>query len=152
MLTDNKGLMRRTFTEFNKKNSAILDTFAAQDCVYHTISLGRLEGKEALKEFWERLFTDYSDIHFIITYLMAEDDTCAVRYLTEGTHTGPCLDQVATGKHINVEVMDLYSFKDNKMVEGWQLSDTTMRYTASSCRSSNQPRHSLREIFDKESP
>jgi len=54
---------------------------------------------------------------------VAEGDKVLVRLKVKGTHTGAFGDMAATGKRIDIDVLDLFQFKDGVLVEHWALLD-----------------------------
>ena len=50
-------------------------------------------------------------------------DKVLVRLKVKGTHTGPLGEMAATGKKIDIDVLDLFQFKDGVLVEHWALLD-----------------------------
>jgi predicted ester cyclase len=54
---------------------------------------------------------------------VAEGDKVLVRLKVQGTHTGAFGDMAATGKKIDIDVLDLFQFKDGVLVEHWALLD-----------------------------
>jgi len=54
---------------------------------------------------------------------VAEGDKVLVRLKVQGTHTGAFGDMAATGRKIDIDVLDLFQFKDGVLVEHWALLD-----------------------------
>ncbi len=55
--------------------------------------------------------------------LIAEGEKVLVRLRVEGTHGGELMGLPATGKPIDIGVMDLFQIRDGKLIEHWALLD-----------------------------
>ena len=51
-----------------------------------------------------------------------------MRLKVQATHTGAFGDLAATGRQINIDVMDLFQIRDGVLIEHWALLDN-MRMT-----------------------
>ena len=63
------------------------------------------------------------DIKWHIEEMIAEDEKVLVRYTMTGTQTQPLMGIPATGKSINVTAMNIYEFKDGKIIREHGLPD-----------------------------
>lgn len=63
------------------------------------------------------------DIQWHIEEMIAEDEKVLVRYTMTGTQTQPLMGIPATGKSINVTAMNIYEFKDGKIIREHGLPD-----------------------------
>jgi steroid delta-isomerase-like uncharacterized protein len=123
----NKGLVRRHLEEiFNKKNFAVCDEIVAEEFVEHAAAPfaqsapGKVNGPQAMRQTAERLLAQFPDLHMTIEAMVAEEDTVAVRVLSEGTNLGPLNGVVPpTGKRFSARQSHWYRVEDGKLVEHW---------------------------------
>jgi hypothetical protein len=92
---DNKELVRRHFEEiFNRENFAVCDEMMAEEYFEHApapfseSAPGRVNGPRAMRRSAEWLLAQFPDLHMTIEAMVAEEDTVAVRVLSEGTNLG----------------------------------------------------------------
>ena len=55
--------------------------------------------------------------------IVAEGEKVLVRLRVQGTHGGDLMGIPATGRPIDIAVMDLFVIRDGKLVEHWALLD-----------------------------
>ncbi len=58
-----------------------------------------------------------------VDLLLAEGDLVAARWTSEGTNTGPWVGTPATAKRATFSGVNIFRFKDGKVVERWNHSD-----------------------------
>ena len=63
------------------------------------------------------------DVHWIVEEMIADGDKVMIRYTMTGTQTNPLMAIPPTGKKINVTAMNIYEFKDGKIVREHGLPD-----------------------------
>ena len=56
--------------------------------------------------------------------VVSEDGKVLVRLRVVGTHGGELMGMPATGRHIDIAVMDLFHVRDGMLVEHWALLDS----------------------------
>lgn len=79
--------------------------------------------KEGFKEFIYSLWRAFPDIRIIFEDLIIEGNKVAGRYYLTGTHKGEFLDIQATDKQFKVNGMTIFSFRDEKVTERWNIVD-----------------------------
>jgi predicted ester cyclase len=120
----NKAKERYLVTEaLNKGNLAIVDESLAVDFVYHGPGGAEVKGPEGYKQFLAGLRTAYPDIHVKIENIVAEADMVATRYTCTFTFTGQTGTITPTGKRVSMMGTILDRFKDNKIIETWEVYD-----------------------------
>ena len=55
--------------------------------------------------------------------VIAEGEKVLVRLRVKGTHGGDLMGVAATGKAIDIGVLDLFQFRDGRLIEHWALLD-----------------------------
>jgi steroid delta-isomerase-like uncharacterized protein len=121
----NKLAFRRAYEEvFNQGNLAVVEEVIAEDFVNreeHPATT--LPGPEAVRAAATLLRTAFPDLHFTIDELVAEGELVAGRLTMRGTHKGPLLGILPTGRAVEQAQMHFLRFRDGKAVEHWAVRD-----------------------------
>ncbi len=80
-------------------------------------------GPEGVKQLADALHPGIPDMQLPIEDVIAEGEKVLVRLRVKGTHGGELMGIPATGKPINIGVLDLFQFRDGVLVEHWALLD-----------------------------
>ena len=80
---------------------------------------GREEDRQAVK-MWR---TAFPDLKMTVTHVVAEADMVTVRYIGEGTNTGPIFGGPATGKRVKVAGITIFKIKDGRITDEWTSFD-----------------------------
>lgn len=78
------------------------------------------EGMRQLVKFYQQAF---SDTHFNITHLFADDTHVAIRYDVAANHIGPAFGIPPTGKHFTSSGIVIYEMENGKILRSWQELD-----------------------------
>ena len=65
----------------------------------------------------------FPDMQLPLLDFVAEGNKVLVRLKVLGTHTGAFGDMAATGRKIEIDVLDLFQFENGVLVEHWALLD-----------------------------
>ena len=76
-----------------------------------------------MKKLADALHPGIPDMDLPIEDVIAEGEKVLVRLRVKGTHGGDLMGVPATGKPIDIAVLDLFQFQDGKLVEHWALLD-----------------------------
>jgi predicted ester cyclase len=108
---ENKELIRRYFEALvgKPKPTEIVDQFVAEQPLKDHIAM------------YEAAFPEYD---MRIEQMIAEDDLVSVIGRASGTHRGPFMGMLPTGKSWDVPIHNTYRIKDRKIVEHWMVVDT----------------------------
>jgi predicted ester cyclase len=79
--------------------------------------------KEGFKQFIYLLWKGFPDIRIIFEDIIIEGNKVACRYYLTGTHKGEFMDLRPTDKQFRVNGMTVFSFRNSKVVERWNLVD-----------------------------
>jgi predicted ester cyclase len=71
------------------------------------------------------LWKAFPDIRIIFEDIIIEGNKVAGRYCLTGTHKGEFIDLRPTDKQFRVNGMTVFSFRDAKVIERWNLVDMT---------------------------
>lgn len=117
-------LARRFFEEiWNQKRGESLEQFAHAEAISHRSS-DEIKGSA---EFLDSIYLPFTkaipDLHIEIEAVLAQGDEAVVRWRTTGTHTEEGLGVPASGQRINFQGMTWLTFRDGKVIEGWDCWD-----------------------------
>ena len=123
-------LFRRAYEIMSTGDLAELDAVIAEDLVDHAPAPpGFPPGREGVKAFMAEYRKAFPDLRITIEkYLEQGDLGCAVLRAT-GTNTGPLMGQPATGKPIDIAMVDIVRVVDGRAVEHWGASDDLGMFT-----------------------
>lgn len=118
LIEQNKEAARRFFDEiWNQKDETAIARHSAADVQGNDPDFGT--SREEFKGFWRERIAAFPDLHFEILDLIAEGDQVLTRWVMTGTHLGPYLGAVPTGRKIRVDGMSLDRFKDGIVIAGF---------------------------------
>ena len=80
-------------------------------------------GPAGIKKLAEALLPGIPDLQLPIEDVVAEGDKVLVRLRVTGTHDGELMGVPATGRPIDIPVLDLFMIRDAQLVEHWALLD-----------------------------
>ena len=106
---------------FNHGELDGLEAFVAEDSVEHQD--GATSGIDGLRALITELRSQFSDLHLEIQDAATSGDTVWFRIRATGTNDGPLWGRPATGRPIDITVMDVMRVADGRMVEHWGVAD-----------------------------
>jgi steroid delta-isomerase-like uncharacterized protein len=119
----NRQLVDRFWEEiWNQGKLDVANQLASADLL---LSLpGReLRGPAGLKEWVATIRGGFPDIHFTIAQTVVDSDEVAARWTAAGTHTGPVLGIVPTGKQITMTGISTFRIVGGKIAEVYASED-----------------------------
>jgi predicted ester cyclase len=118
-------VVRRLADTFNDPETRELSYFEFYDdsLIIHGFPPNLPTNKEGFKEFIYSLWRAFPDIRIIFEDLIIEGNKVAGRYYLTGTHKGEFLDIQATDKQFKVNGMTIFSFRNEKVTERWNIVD-----------------------------
>jgi steroid delta-isomerase-like uncharacterized protein len=120
----NKQLARDYFAAFLARDEAWWREHIAPEFLRHDPGLPfEVRGPEGVKKLADALHPGIPDMDLPIEDVIAEGEKVLVRLRVKGTHGGDLMGVPATGKPIDIAVLDLFQFQDGKLVEHWALLD-----------------------------
>ena len=120
----NKQLARDYFTAFLAADEAWWAAHVAPGFRRHDPGLPfEVVGPAGIKRLAEALLPGIPDLRLPIEDVVAEGDKVLVRLRVQGTHGGELMGIPATGRPIDIGVLDLFMIRDAKLVEHWALLD-----------------------------
>ena len=79
--------------------------------------------KDGFRQFIHLLWKAFPDIKIVFDEIIVEGNKVAGTYHLTGTHEGEFLDIQPTNKQFRVSGMTVFSFRDEKCIERWNLVD-----------------------------
>lgn len=120
----NKQLARDYFTAFLAADEAWWAKYVAPGFRRHDPGLPfDVVGPAGVKKLAEALLPGIPDLQLPIEDVVAEGDKVLVRLRVKGTHGGELMGVPATGRPIDIAVLDLFTIRDAQLVEHWALLD-----------------------------
>jgi predicted ester cyclase len=123
-LEANKQLCRDYFKAFLAGDAGWWDQHIAPGFVRHDPGLPfEVKGPSGVKQLHDALMPAFPDMQLPLEDFVAEGEKVLVRLRVQATHTGPFGDMAATGKKVDIGVLDLFQVRNGKLIEHWALLD-----------------------------
>jgi len=109
-------------------NAGDLDGFAdllADTFVEHEVTPGLAPTKAGVLDFFRMQLASFPDLRMDVEDVFASGAKAVARVRVTGTNQGPFMGMAATGKPVDVELIDLFRFGDDgRVLEHWGLIDS----------------------------
>jgi predicted ester cyclase len=123
-LEANKNVYRRVVDEVvNQGLFDVVDQLFEPTYVDHGAPPGLPQGLAGVKAVFGMFRTGFSDVHFTIDDMVAQDDIVATLVHGEGTNDGPFMGMPPTGRHARWRSVGFFRVRDGKIVEHWGIPD-----------------------------
>ncbi len=122
---DHAATMRSTYERINAGDIAGFGELVADDFVEHLELPGLPPTKEGMLGFFrETLLAAFPDMRMDVEDLIASEDKTVARVKVTATHQGEFMGVPPTGKHVEMQLIDIMRFDDAGLVcEHWGLAD-----------------------------
>jgi steroid delta-isomerase-like uncharacterized protein len=121
---DNVATLRRTYDRLNAGDIDGFGDLLADDFVEHEVSPGLEPTKEGVKDFFRMYLAAFPDLRMEPEDVLPSGDKVIARTRGTGTHRGDFMGLPATGRSIDVELIDIMRFRDDGLVqEHWGVFD-----------------------------
>jgi steroid delta-isomerase-like uncharacterized protein len=108
-------------------NSGDIDGFAAHladDFVEHEVTPGLAPTKDGVKDFFRMQLAAFPDLRMQAEDIVANDDKVVARVRLSGTNRGAFMGMPATGRSVDVQLIDMFLFGNDGLVrEHWGVLD-----------------------------
>ena len=111
-----------TFNNPQNRETSYFD-FYDDSLIIHGFPPNLPTNKEGFKQFINLLWNAFPDIKIMFDDIIIERNKVACRYNLTGTHKGEFMDLQPTDKQFRVNGMTVFSFRDTKCIERWNLVD-----------------------------
>ena len=120
----NKQICRDYFKAFLARDTAWMAKHIAPDFVRHDPGLPfEVRGPQGVAALHDAMLPAFPDMALPLEDFVAEGEKVLVRLRVKGTHTGPFGDLPASGRPIDIGVLDLFQIRNGVLVEHWALLD-----------------------------
>ena len=119
-----KQVMLKFYDAFNQGDFAALDEILDDNFIEHEPLPPRLaQDREGMKHYLKMFRKAFPDLKFTVQDIAADGDKVWTRVMARGTQREDFVGIPATGKPIQMKVVDICRIKQNKMVEHWGVMD-----------------------------
>ena len=115
----NRAATRRWFTAGWKGDLAYADQLFHRDFATN----GEVVGPDGPKRNIVTRLAGFPDVETFIDEIVAVADTVVIRLHWTGTHRGPYSGVPPTGRTVDVRVISIWRFEDDRVVENWTVQD-----------------------------
>jgi steroid delta-isomerase-like uncharacterized protein len=116
--------MRSGYERINAGDLAGFGAVVADDFVEHEGGPGLPPTKDGMLEFFRLLLGAFPDLRMDVEDLIARDDKTVARVTVTATHQGEFMGVPATGKRVEIQLIDIMRFDDAGLVcEHWGVTD-----------------------------
>lgn len=121
---DHAATMRRGYELLNAGDIDGFGALLADDFVEHEQTPGLAPTKDGVLEFFRMYRAAFPDLRFDPQDVIASDDKVVVRVRATGTNTGDFMGMPATGKSMDIQLVDIVRFDDDGLGrEHWGVAD-----------------------------
>ena len=121
---DHAATMQRAYDLINAGDIDGFGELLADDFVEHEETPGLEPTREGVKAFFRMYVAAFPDLQFDTEDMIASGDKVVTRARATGTHQGEFLGIPATGKSIDVQLIDIVRFGDDGLGhEHWGVFD-----------------------------
>jgi steroid delta-isomerase-like uncharacterized protein len=122
---DHAATMRRIYELINAGDIDGFGDLMAADVVEHEELPGLEPTKEGIKEFFRAYIAAFPDLHMDPQDVLVSGDKVVARVRATGTNQGDFMGMPASGKRIDVQLVDIMRFGDDGLVrEHWGVMDS----------------------------
>jgi predicted ester cyclase len=103
---------------------------------FQSYAIDGVRSRTASKAYYAGFRRPFSDLRFEVhenVGVLVENDLIALRTIVTGTHTGDYAGVAATGKPIQTSASHIFRYRDDRLVEHWQVMDTYRILAAIGC-------------------
>nr|WP_295922266.1 ester cyclase [uncultured Dyadobacter sp.] len=124
MSEKNKAVIRRFNQEvIGEGNLESFKELMDEQFVNRSAPEGMSNGADGMIYFFNEILRPaMPDVHVTIHQQVVEGDVVTTRKTIGGTHTGTLLGIPATGRVVNIDVIDIVRVKDGKYFEHWGIT------------------------------
>jgi predicted ester cyclase len=121
---ERKEIVRRFIDEYQTgADKAAFAELLDPDVVDHSRPPGIAPGAEGVRQQFDGFRAGLPDFRATILHQVAEGDLVITHKVFHGTHTGELLGIPATGREVEIVVMDVVRVSGGRIVEHWGLVD-----------------------------
>jgi steroid delta-isomerase-like uncharacterized protein len=121
---DHAATMRRVYELLSAGDIDGFGDLIADDFVEHEETPGLERSKEGVKQLFRMYRAAFPDLRMDAEDILASGDKVVARVRATGTHEGEFMGMPATGKSVDIEMIDIIRFGDDGLAhEHWGVFD-----------------------------
>ena len=121
---DHAAAMKRLYDLINAGDIEGFGELLAEDFVEHEEMPGLVPSKEGVKQLFHMYRAAFPDLRMEVQDVLVSGDKAVARVRATGTHQGEFLGMAATGKSVDVQLIDITRFGDDGLArEHWGVFD-----------------------------
>ena len=121
---DHTTVARQFFDRINEGDITAVVAMLAEDFVGHEEMPGLTPGRDGVGELFAMFGAAFPDVRWEPEEILADGDKVAVRVRVTGTNDGEFMGMAATGKRVNVQLIDIVRIGvDGRIAEQWGVFD-----------------------------
>ena len=121
---DHAATIRRFYDLINADDIDAFGALLADDFVEHEETAGLAPTKEGVMAFFRANRAAFPDMRMDAQDVFASGDRVAARVRLTGTHRGPFMGMPATGKQVDIQLIDIMRMGDDGLChEHWGVLD-----------------------------
>jgi steroid delta-isomerase-like uncharacterized protein len=121
---DNAATMRRMYELLTAGDIDGFGELVAEDFIEHELTPGFEPTKEGVKQLFRMYTAAFPDLRMEAEDVLVSGDKVVARVRGTGTHQGEFLGMPATGKSVDVQLIDIIRFGDDGLAhEHWGVFD-----------------------------
>ncbi len=122
---DLSATTRRAYELINAGDIDGFGELLAEEFVEHEETPGLAPTKEGVIEFFRMYRSAFPDLEMRVEEVLVSGEKTVIRATATGTHEGDLMGMPATGRSIEVKLIDIMAFNQAGMIrEHWGLVDT----------------------------
>jgi steroid delta-isomerase-like uncharacterized protein len=122
---DHAATMKRLYDLINAGDIDGFGELLAEDFIEHEELPGLEPSKEGVKQLFHMYRAAFPDLRMEAQDVLVSGDKAVARVRATGTHQGEFLGMPATGKSVDVQLIDITRFGDDGLArEHWGVFDT----------------------------
>jgi len=121
---DHEATVRRVYDLINAGDIEGFARHLADDFIEHEQTPGLAPTKDGVKEFFRMQLAAFPDLRMDVQDIIVNGEKAVARVRCTGTNRGAFMGMPATGKSVDVELIDMFRFGDDGHVrEHWGVMD-----------------------------
>ncbi len=121
---DHAATMRRMYELISAGDIDGFGDLVAEDFVEHEVTPGLEPTREGVKQFFHMYRAAFPDLGMEPQDILVSGDKVVARVRGTGTHQGEFMGMPATGKSVDVQLIDIIRFGDDGLArEHWDVFD-----------------------------
>ena len=121
---DHMATLNRMYDRINAHDLEGFLGHLADDLVEHEVAPGLEPNKAGVGQFFGMYMQAFPDLRFEVQDMLASGDKVVARFRASGTQDGDFMGMPASGRHVDVEGIDIIRFADDGLAhEHWGLFD-----------------------------